>query len=117
MAGEIDKLELEQFDQLLDAIIADAETNKNSKKTEKTFVHASSVTQPELIGGKIGEMMVAKVNSDGVTLVIYTSAAECARACNLNPTTVRQRASKEYIDDKGLKWTYINSMQYNDLIK
>jgi hypothetical protein len=117
MAGEINKLELEQFDQLLDAIIADAETNKNNKKTEKTFVHASSVTQPELIGGKIGDMMVAKVNSDGVTLVVYTSAAECSRACNINPTTVRQRASKEYIDEKGLKWSYITAEDYNNLIK
>lgn len=117
MAGEIDKLELERFNQLLDDIVLDAENSRNSKKSEKTFVNTVSVGHPELIGGKVGDKMIAKINEDGRIIIVYSSAAVCARACNINPTTARQRASKEWVDEKKMKWSYITDVEYNELIK
>lgn len=112
--AEIDKLELDTFNNILDAAIENIAKNKN-KKIEKAII--SDTNTVELIGGKVNDKMIAITNEEGKVALVYSNAAICAKSFNINPTTVRQRASKEYVDDKKRKWSYIDANQYMELNK
>lgn len=116
MSGKINKLECESFNQLLDGIIENLE-NSTDKKIDNSPIIETMNKAPELIGGKIGEQMVAIQNKEGRYIIVYSNAATCAKSCNINPTTARQRALKEWIDEKERKWSYIGVDKYNELIK
>ena len=54
--------------------------------------------------GKAGKVLIVVSNTQGE--VVFGSAAVAAREAGLNPTTVRNRCSKEYVDSDGNTWVY-----------
>lgn len=111
--SSVNKLELAQFMLLVDNEI---EQLQKVKATKKVTVKSDSIL-PELVGGKIGNKMIALQNNETKEfIVVYSNAAICAKKHELNPTTIRQRAGGKKVDDKNRIWQFMDEAAYKKLI-
>jgi len=106
--GEDENIEIEQVEN---------EEVENESITEVIF-EAESVTETitellelEIIG-HYGKTLIILTNAlTDEPIIRYGSAAAAARAEGLNPTTVRTRCAKEFIDRQNRRWKYGESGQ------
>jgi len=85
---------------------------KTDSKTPKISVTINgtefSSEEGEIIGNA-GKVLIVVSNVTGE--IIFGSAAVAARETGFNPTTVRSRCSKEYVDADGNTWCYRDKIE------
>lgn len=118
--SEITMIELEEFNNMVDQIIQDIEGGKtvsnpkaivdNKIDKEDLILHETATEKGEEIEskrtiiGKPGKYLVV-ITDNGVETV-YGNAQAAADEEKVNPTTVRTRCKKNYIDADGRVWSY-----------
>jgi hypothetical protein len=126
---EIDALTLDKFNLMVDNVLVKLEESKGFKKTEtvkeeitvlkeeKINPEGNGLAELTITGNSIGDMMVSLFNEETNQYIsLYSNATICAKIIGLNPTTIRQRASGNKVIN-GVKWGYMTSEVYNNLIK
>ncbi len=84
-------------------VIEETATEMGEIRVEETPVE--KVSTPQQIDEIWGPKSI-KVTLKNGSIERYLNAAEAARDKNLNPTTVRTRCGKNYIDEDGNTWEF-----------
>jgi len=135
MDYKINIIELNDFHNMVDGIVADIEAGKiTSNPLKKEFTNVGEVIigststetsledtetalnhaeedplEFDLTGLLEGKGVIIRATKTNNIVAAYMTAADAARAQGMHQTTVRERCKAGYADKNGLTWSYYNA--------